>query len=546
MDLEGVAGVDDVADLIAGSPGYERARDRLTEEVVVATRALRAAGYDSVRVSDSHVSGAGAPNVRPEALDTFVELRMEEDPYAESLFDGVTAVACLGMHAAAGQAGFAAHTVNLHARWRQAGRSLSETELVIGLAAERGLPFLFATGDEALAAALPAAVPRLVTKRWRGGAWRSRPRAEVLAELDALARAPGGVMLAPPPSEPIVLDFKSRWQAAQLGLEPPGCEPSAASAVGSGRFRAAYLRAWTLSEQAGEGLERAFRGEVGSPEFIEDVKVMLARGFDPASVLVGTEELHRARDAFLRLTAGEGNESRALRALILHMLEHHAPRSFQRLDLGAALGRALDALGEVPAALAPELDSDELQARVDARYVERARGRAGPSLAPRELRATLEALARRGDELYAYILGSMGAAMGYAVPARFVEAPSCSERVIDLYVATHRLLFATEYLTRGLAPGELVGDRERLLLAAPFVRAGGHVDLAAEIAVLLQAVDEHRSTEHQALVDLVRAHTGPDGLVSDASLGVPAHELADHATGLALLMLAGAAERFEG
>lgn len=546
VDLEGVAGVDDLADLVAGSPGHERARDLMTEEVVVASRALRAAGYERVRISDSHVSGSGEPNVRATALDEYVELCLEEDPYAAHLFEGVDAVACLGMHAAAGLDGFAAHTVNLHSRWRMGGRLLSETDLVLGLASERGLPFLFATGDEVLGASLPSVIPFLVTKRRYDGGWRSSPRGEVLSALDRLARAARGVLIPPLPPQPIELQFKSRWQAEQVAAEgltragPTGFEISAPS------FRATYRRAWALTEEAGEGLAEAFRGELGSPEFVEDVRDMLARGFDPAPVRVEPLELERARDAFLRLTEGESSESRALRALILHMLEHHAPRAFLRLSLGPVLDRALDALALVPAALTPDLDPDELQARVDARYLERARARPGPALDPSQLVRVCDALALRGDDIYAFILGSIGAALGCAVPERFLEAPVVSERVIELYVSTHRLLFAAEYLTRPLAPGELVGERERLLLGVPFVRASAHVDLAAELGVLLQALGEHHSTEHAALVALVRAHTAPTGVVEDASLGVAPSELADHATGLALLLLAGAAERFEG
>lgn len=546
VDLEGIAGVDEVADLVAGSPGYTSARRRLTEEVLIVSRALEAAGFDHVRVSDSHICGSGEPNVLADELDPFVELRMEEDPYGDEMFDHVDAVACLGMHAAAGTSGFAAHTVNLHSRWRQGERRLSETDLVMGLSAERGLPFLFATGDEVLAASMPPSVPFLVTKTWSQGAWRSVSRSELRLGLEGLARAGRGLVLPAPEPRPIEIRFKSRWQA---DLADTGAVPRTGPfdfEVSAPSFRECYRMAWDLTERAAEGLEGCVRGELGAPEFVEDVQALLRRGFEHARVSVEPRELERARDAFLRLTEGPSSESRALRALILHMLEHHAPSSFEALGLRSSLDQALAGLARVPASLERGLEADELQARVDARYLEHRRGLPGPRLDPIELETVLADLETRGDELYAFILGSMSAAMGLSVPPRFLEAPKTDARVLDLYISTHRLLFESDYLTRPLAVGVLNEERERLLLAAPFVSAEGHADLAAEMAILLQSAGEHLSEEHAQLVALVRKATSADGVVHDGSLGVPAAEMADHATGLGLLMLAGASDRYRG
>lgn len=546
IDLEGVAGVDAVDDLIAGSPGYPTAQRRLTEEVEVAARALLAAGFDAVRVSDSHISGSGETNLLLSELSVPIELCLDDDPYAEAMFDGVSAVAALGMHAAADTAGFAAHTVNLHSRWSQGGRPSSELDLLLGLTAERGLPFYFATGDEVLASSLPATIPFLVTKTRVGSAFCSLPKAEALERLSLLIRDATPVVPALPPETPIHIRFKSRWQADLAeGAEADRMGPLDFEIRG-GSFSSRYQRAWRLTEQGAEGMEGVLAGEVGSPEFVAGARALLARGFESHVGVVDELELVRARDAFLSLTEGSSSESRALRALILHMCEHHAPRAFQRLGLASELETSLDALSLVPATLDAELESDELQARVDARYIEHARGRRGALIDREPLARTLDALDERGDELYAFILGSMANSMGVPVDERHLRSPAPDERVLALYVLTHEILFETAYLTRPFGKGALVALREQLLLAASEVIEAGHVDLAAELLVLIQAMGEQHSKEHVDLLSFLRSKTTETGQVLDASLGVPPEELADHATGLSLLALAGAYDRAQG
>lgn len=134
-DLEGVAGVDDVGALMAGSDDYTRACALLVQELGVVVSELRARGFDEIRISDSHRPGREQRNIPADAIPG-ATVSWQDDAYEESLFRGVDAIACLGMHAAAGTRGFAAHTHHVHCALELADRSLSEAELVLGLAAE--------------------------------------------------------------------------------------------------------------------------------------------------------------------------------------------------------------------------------------------------------------------------------------------------------------------------------------------------------------------------------------------------------------------------
>lgn len=207
-DLEGVAGVDRLEALAFGSEHYPDACARMTKEVNAAIEGLVAQGFGHVRVSDSHRSGSGAPNLAPGQLPDAAELRfVDPDAYGGALLDGVDAIACVGMHAAGGTQGFAAHTVDLNTAWLVGGAPVSETELAFWLAAERGVPAVFASGDDVLGAALGARVPFVKTKT-AAGVDRARSVRDALAPIRAAAGLAPAAFGKPPPG-PIVLRLKS-------------------------------------------------------------------------------------------------------------------------------------------------------------------------------------------------------------------------------------------------------------------------------------------------------------------------------------------------
>ncbi len=211
-DLEGVAGVDRLEALAFGGAHHAEACARMTDEVNAAIAGLAGQGFTHVRVSDSHRSGSGAPNLAPGQLPDVAELRyVDPDMYGGALLDGVDAICCVGMHAAGGTPGFAAHTVELHAEWRVDGRRVSETELAIWLAAERGVPAIFASGDDVLGAAVAGLVPFVQTKIARG-VGDARSASGVLA---ALTKAAGGkpAPIAKVSGGPLRLRFRDGAQA---------------------------------------------------------------------------------------------------------------------------------------------------------------------------------------------------------------------------------------------------------------------------------------------------------------------------------------------
>lgn len=536
VDLEGVAGVDSPGALICETREYALAQALLTAEVNAAVEGLLAAGFQRVRVCDSHLSGSGATNLLLEELHPAVEPDfLEEDAYAPRFFEDVQAVACLGMHAAAGQAGFGAHTVDLMGAWTCAGQGLSEADLVLGLAAEAGVPAVFVSGDDVLQARLGGRVGYVRTKVALSVTRAySRAPEEVLPELTRAASLPGR-RVEPLPDAPLVLTFKSGHQAA-LAAETGARRVDRYRVEVEGRtFRERYSRALRAASAASSVLAGVVVDAPGTPGFLRDATALFRLRGPPAHPpSPRTEAVDRALRAFLSLTEGASDGSRALRALTLHMLEGHAPRAFARRELGPTLEAAVAALAEVPLALPAGLPPDEGMARVDAWYVRRERGLPHAPLEPHVLRAYLEHLDGEGDGLYAWLLGEMAATCGLDVRLSIPErAFRDASRLVDLYWLTHLYLLDTRYLRHPPSNPGATGWTEELLVATPWVVEQGNVDLAAELAFCLQCDGEAGGGAHESLLALIAEHQQPEG-----DLGGD-----DHATAGALLALAGAEER---
>ncbi|ATB30468.1 M55 family metallopeptidase [Melittangium boletus] len=538
VDLEGVAGVDALGAVIAGAPGYSRARERVTAEVNALVEGLLAAGFEHVRVSDSHLSGSGGANLLTEALHPAVELHfLAEDAYAAPLFADVQAVACVGMHAAAGSGGFGAHTVDLLGHWTCAGRALSETDLVLGLAAEVGVPGLLVSGDDVLCDSLGGRVSGVCTKTALSlTEARSRPSEAVCAQLRLAAARPARP-LEPVPEAPLVLTFKSQHQAglaARTGARRAG--PYRVEVEGA-TFRERYTRALRASAAAASVLTHAVAGGPGDASFSRDALALFHLPGPPAlAPPPPVAEAERALEAFLASTAGTDDVSRALRALTLHMLEGHAPRVFSRWGLEPTLQTAGAALAEISLSLPVGLAPEEAMARIDAWFVRRERGFSTAPLAPSSLRAYLERAGGEGQGLYAWLLGEMVAACGIDVRLSIPErAYRDVSRVADLYWLTHLYLLDSRYLRIPVRSPDAVAWTEELLAAAPWVREQGLVDLAAEVVFCLQCVEESGGGAHASLLSLLIERQDARGGLGDA-----------HATAAALLALAGACERARG
>lgn len=535
VDLEGITGVDGFEAIVFGSETYGAARARLTDELNTTVGALVGAGFDEVVVSDSHRSGSGAANVLADRLHKNARLVFADDPYGPELFEGVDAVACLGMHAAAGGEGFVAHTVNVNCQWLHDGGSLSESDIVFGLAAEAGAGVLFVSGDDALGRELEGRVPYVCTKSAKSAqVAESFPIAVVKDALQDAALSSPTPMNAPP--GPLSLRFKSAWQA-RLAVEVGADRVDERTVLITGAtFRERYDRAVSIVDAVSGPLTAA----VDPEDICDGVRACLLRGFDIESPPSMGADLVRTRDAFLSLTAAPDEELVAVRALILHMLEARSPDVFRQLDLHDELARSVVAAADVPVEFPAGVPPDLALARIDAWYVRRQRGLSHPRASARQLAAYVEALAVDGDVMYAWLITELAGTLGCKLPFEFEPRPfRGTSRLHDLYWLTHEYLLRTAYLTGALPVRGWEARHETLLWAAPWIIERGHVDLAGEVALCLQLAGEAACVEHAALVRLVRQHQSDDGVVRDSSMGVPYEAMADHATGVALLAFAG-------
>jgi D-amino peptidase len=538
VDLEGVAGVERPAAMLTGTAEYEAARALLTAEVNAAVEGLVAAGFPHVRVSDSHLSGSERANVRAEHLHASATLHYVHDWYAEDLFAGVEAVACLGMHAPAGTAGFAAHTVDLSSRWSIGKRLLSESDLVLGLAAERGTPVVFVSGDDVLEAHLGPAVPFVRTKRAVSNVRaESLPAADVLATLrEAARRAP--VPAPALPTGPLRLDYHlvaCAEAAAAHGATRLG--PTSVQVTGTARER--YTRAFAAAHAADPLLVQSVWPELGHEWMVEDAEALLSLPW-AAPRVDGLDALaERTLDAFLRLTADVSDESRALRPLTLHMLEGLAPRFFQKHRVQKPLDAALESAASVPMGIGHVHDPDVLQARVDAWYLRRLRGLPQEGPAPDTVRQVLHRLNDTDQVLFSWLLGELAARAGIDARLTFPDRPyRGASRLHDLYWLTHLVLLDTDYFARPLSSPDAGQWVACLLAGAAGVIARKEFDVAGELAFCLASAGEVHAAAVDALLALLRDEQRPDGALSDEPGGPPSA----HATATALLAFAGVQE----
>ena len=535
-DLEGVAGVDRVEDLLEGSPGFARAQGLLGAEIAAAVTGLRAgpAGVDQIVISDSH-RGGPSPTVLARDLPAGVTLHRSHDAYDPALFADIGAVACLGMHAA--EAGFVGHTVDLTCMWEGPdGRPISETDLVFGLAAAAGVPGIFVAGDEALAI---DGIPTVATKRGTSSvAALSRDPREVVKAIKRAARGP--LQALPGLPGPLSIRFRSRWMAEMA--ERAGAErrdETRVNLVGDS-LAAQMAMGVRVIRATGATLSGACRPWALS----EDVAALAGRSFTRVTPPSRESEARRVLHSFLSQTEARDVWTCGLRALILHMLEGHAPGFFAREGLAPFLAAAVAALKEFPADFPLDLAEDEGMARLDGHYVLHERGEPTRFSAD-ELTAYVGALVKR-NLVFGWLLAEIARQMGVPVslPALAARPYRRTDRRIDLYWATHLVLLESHYLRRPLGAGwEQVA--EELLLGADFALRGGFLDLAGEIAICLVAVGEDRAPERARILAALSERQEPDGSVideADAKSPDPRrrYRMRAHCSGVALLALATA------
>ena len=152
-DLEGVNGVVSPGDIIPGEPGYEASRVLMTEEVNAVVEGLFQGGATEITVCDSHEI---AQNLRYDLLDERVSLisgATRDGSMVHSIDSSYYGLVLLGHHAMFGtQNAVLDHTYDqyLIRELKVNGMPLGEFGLNSLVAAERGVPVIMTSGDDAL------------------------------------------------------------------------------------------------------------------------------------------------------------------------------------------------------------------------------------------------------------------------------------------------------------------------------------------------------------------------------------------------------------
>ena len=153
IDIEGVAGITSIDQLVPGKFEYPQARKWMTDEVNAACKAAFSSGIDEIVISDSHANGQNL--LLDELVDNVEVVRSWPRPLC--MMEGVqtgeyVAALLLGYHSAASDAnGVLAHTLqsNNIREVRLNGQVVSEAMISSATAAHFGVPVVMVSGDDA-------------------------------------------------------------------------------------------------------------------------------------------------------------------------------------------------------------------------------------------------------------------------------------------------------------------------------------------------------------------------------------------------------------
>ncbi|MEV0524307.1 M55 family metallopeptidase [Streptomyces sp. NPDC050439] len=150
-DMEGATGVTWPADVLPGTPQWERCRSMFTSDVNAAVLGFFDGGADEVLINEAHWT---MRNLLLEDLDERAEMltgRHKSLSMVEGVqHDDVDGIAFIGYHAGAGMEGVLAHTYlanSITGVWVN-GERASEGLLNSHVVAEYGVPVVLVTGDD--------------------------------------------------------------------------------------------------------------------------------------------------------------------------------------------------------------------------------------------------------------------------------------------------------------------------------------------------------------------------------------------------------------
>jgi D-amino peptidase len=229
VDMEGVAGVATIDQILRGGTGYSRAQELMTAEANAAIRGAFAGGATEVVVNDSHGT---MDNLLHDRLDPRARLVFGA-PRASCMVQGITrddAMAVfVGYHAAAGAHGVLAHTFSSNfTELRVNGEAMSEAEVNGLYAGSLGVPVGVLTGDDQICQRAEKAFPGITTVSVKdaGGyatvdTLHPQVACDRIEQAVASAVAQGGVApVAVPDALSLEIDFANPLAADFAGTVP--------------------------------------------------------------------------------------------------------------------------------------------------------------------------------------------------------------------------------------------------------------------------------------------------------------------------------------
>lgn len=241
-DMEGATGVTWPADVLPGTPQWERCRAMFTSDVNAAVLGFFDGGADEVLVNEAHWT---MRNLLLERLDERAQMltgRHKSLSMVEGVQHGdVDGIAFLGYHAGAGQEGVLAHTYlanSITGVWLN-DVPASEGHLNAHVVAEYGVPVVLVTGDDvacedALGYA-PEALKVAVKDHVSRYAAVCRTPTRTAADIRAAAKEAAQLAVRQEPAQAGPFTIAVEFDAEHLAMAAtvvPGCGGS-----GSGRWR---------------------------------------------------------------------------------------------------------------------------------------------------------------------------------------------------------------------------------------------------------------------------------------------------------------------
>jgi len=150
VDMEGVAGISDWEQCVAGGDDYAYGRDLLLGEVNAALDGAVAAGATELLINDSHSVMRNLPPAAIGHRARYLSGRFKPQYMMQGLDETFDAVIFLGYHAAMETPGILSHTYNPRAiaSVRIGGRPTGEAGLNALVAQHFGVPVTVITGDQ--------------------------------------------------------------------------------------------------------------------------------------------------------------------------------------------------------------------------------------------------------------------------------------------------------------------------------------------------------------------------------------------------------------